>query len=138
RSSGRLVWMTLDARHGEVLDAVTADKQTMFELDNPYVSGLFVYPVKSCAGTALDVAELGERGIVHDREFMVVDRAGHFLTQRQLPRMALIRPVRTVDTLVLSAPGMSSLKVLTPSEGERLPVTVWRDRVAAIDQGPAV
>jgi MOSC domain-containing protein len=102
------------------------------------VSQLHVYPVKSCAGTALEVAQLDARGIVHDREFMVIDRYGDFLTQRELPRLALIRPRRTEDLLELSAPGMP-LYWLTPLvEGGSTTVRVWRDHVAAIDQGDSV
>ena len=106
--------------------------------DGSVATGLFVYPVKSCAGTALRVAELGARGIRHDREFMLVDPEDHFLTQRQLPRMALIHPVRTADTLALTAPGMSRLDLTPRLDGERVHVNVWSDRVAAIDQGPVV
>ena len=92
--------------------------------DGSLVTGLFVYPVKSCAGTALRVAELGARGIRHDREFMLVDAEGHFLTQRQLPRMALIRPARTADKLALSAPGMPRLDLTPCRGGKRVHVTV--------------
>jgi MOSC domain-containing protein len=56
------------------------------------VSALHFYPVKSCAGTALQQAEIGPRGIAHDREFMVVGADHRFLTQRELPRLALIGP----------------------------------------------
>jgi uncharacterized protein len=106
--------------------------------DGCVVTGLFVYPVKSCAGIALQVAEVGARGIRHDREFMLVDPQGHFLTQRQLPRMALIHPARTADTLALTAPGMCRLDLTPCRDGERVNATIWRDRVAAIDQGPEV
>ena len=58
------------------------------------VTALNVYPVKSCAGTPLVEARLGPRGIEHDREFMLVDPSGRFLTQREVPRMALVRPAR--------------------------------------------
>jgi uncharacterized protein len=102
------------------------------------VTGLFVYPVKSCAGISLQLAELGRRGIVHDREFMVVDPDGQFLSQRELPRMALIHPTRLANTLELTAPGMPA-EILSPRvDGAGIQVTVWRDRVAAIDQGRVV
>jgi len=106
--------------------------------ENVLVTGLFVYPIKSCAGTPLDVAELGDRGIQHDREFMLVDPDNHFLTQRQLPRMALIHPNRTADALELTAPGMRALRLTPRLAGERRQLTVWRDQVGAIDQGPEV
>jgi uncharacterized protein len=104
-------------------------------MDSIVVTGLFVYPVKSCAGTALETAEIDARGIRHDREFMVVDAAGQFLTQRQLPRMALIRPTRSADGLELTAPGMPRLWLTPRTNGPRRAVTVWRDCVVAIDQG---
>jgi uncharacterized protein YcbX len=101
------------------------------------VTGLYCYPVKSCAATPLDRAELGPRGILHDREFMVVGPDHRFLTQRELPRLALIRPTRTAESLVLGAPGFSLLEHPV-TDGPRYDVVVWRDTVAAVDQGDIV
>jgi uncharacterized protein YcbX len=98
------------------------------------VTALNMYPVKSCAATPLEVAELDARGIRHDREFMLVDRQRRFLTQREQPRLALIVPRRTDTSLELSAPGMPPLSV-EPLDGRRETVTIWRDRVVAADQG---
>ena len=102
------------------------------------VTALYVYPVKSCAGTPLSVAEIGPRGIVHDREFMVVDAAGRFLTQREVPRLALIRPTFVGGTLDLAAPGMPVLEMVASDGGPRRRVVVWRDEVVAVDQGDEV
>ena len=44
-------------------------------------------------------------GLAHDREWMVVDDSGRFLTQRELPRMALIDTDLTSEALILRAPG---------------------------------
>src|SRR5262249_48796322 len=63
------------------------------------VTALNVYPVKSCAGTALEEATLDRRGIVHDREFMLVDANRRFITQREQPRLALVKPIRTESAL---------------------------------------
>jgi uncharacterized protein YcbX len=56
------------------------------------VTSLVVYPVKGCAGTALAEARLLERGLEHDRRWMLVDRHGRFVTQRELPALARVRP----------------------------------------------
>jgi uncharacterized protein YcbX len=104
----------------------------------PVVTGLFVYPVKSCAGTPLAVARLGARGIEHDREFMLVDEFAHFLTQREYPRMALIRPTLTAEGLRLSAPGMPSVLHAPIVRGDTYDVAIWRDHVNAVDQGDAI
>ncbi len=75
------------------------------------VAGLFVYPVKGCAGTALASARLLERGLEHDRRWMVVRPDGRFLTQRELPALALVRPtvVGPEGPLRLSLPGGTDL-----------------------------
>ena len=59
---------------------------------NATVASLFVYPVKSCRGIALSTALLTERGIAHDREWLIVDEGGRFITQREVPRLALLVP----------------------------------------------
>jgi uncharacterized protein YcbX len=98
------------------------------------VTQLNVYPVKSCAGTPLEEAEIGWRGIARDREYMVVDDDGEFLTQREVPRLALIRPTLREGGVSLLAPGLSALEVEIRDHDRRL-VRVWRDRVVAADQG---
>ncbi|RMG34746.1 MAG: MOSC domain-containing protein, partial [Gammaproteobacteria bacterium] len=50
--------------------------------DRLVLSGLYRYPVKSLRGQACDRLILGPRGPLHDREWMVVDAGGRFLTQR--------------------------------------------------------
>ncbi|WP_106396495.1 MOSC domain-containing protein [Actinocorallia populi] len=52
---------------------------------------LNVHPLKSGAGIPLTEAVLTPRGLLHDREFMLVDAEGAFLSQRKHPRMALLR-----------------------------------------------
>lgn len=84
------------------------------------VTGLYRYPIKSCAGTALDSATLDARGIEHDRRWMVVDAAGGFRTQRELPRMALIHPSIDDGFLRLSAAGMPDLCIGLTADGSRL------------------
>ena len=99
------------------------------------VDGLYFYPVKSCRGTSLDAAEVGPRGIVADRQWMIVDEKREFLSQRELPRLALVSPRLVDDILEISAPGMPLL-IVSPAAGrDRTNVTVWDDRCAAIDEG---
>jgi uncharacterized protein len=99
------------------------------------ISGLNVYPVKSCKGIALEQAELTESGLAFDRHWMLVDNNKHFVTQRDQPRMALVASEIRGDSLMLSAPGMPALAIAIDAEGARLAVTVWDDRCSAIDQG---
>lgn len=99
------------------------------------IARLFVYPVKSCAGIEVQQALLTETGLDLDRAWMVVDAQGVFLTQRSLPRMALIRPQLKTDEMVLRAPGMLALHVTIDAVEAPSTVTVWRDTVPAWDMG---
>ncbi len=99
------------------------------------ITGLFVYPIKSCAGVAVQEAILTETGLEFDRAWMVVDDKGEFLTQRELPRMALIQPQIKHDDMVLRAPGMLALHVKLDEVEAPVRVTLWGDDVAAFDMG---
>ena len=111
-----------------------------------HVTGLFLYPVKSCRGLSVSSAALDDHGFVGDRRFMVVTEAdGMFLTQRTHPRMALIETSLTTDSLILSSPNHGSIVVgraLRPTVGRKArptcTVKVWKDTVLAEDCGPAV
>ena len=80
-------------------------------------------------------ALLTDTGLDLDRAWMVVDAEGMFVTQRTLPRMALIRPQLKGDEMVLRAPGMLALHVAIDAVEAPATVTVWRDTVPAWDMG---
>jgi uncharacterized protein len=100
------------------------------------ITALNVYPVKSCKGVPLDVARISTRGIEHDREWLIVHPDGRFVTQREVPRLALVQPSVTDTTLRLSAPGVETLEVDAALERYPVEVICWRDRCAAFDAGP--
>lgn len=99
------------------------------------VSGLFVHPVKSCAGVALREARLMDTGLDLDRAWMVVDAEGRFVTQREQPRMALVRPQIKVLEVVLRAPGMLALHLGINEVEKPARVQVWGDALDAWDMG---
>ena len=99
------------------------------------IARLFVYPIKSCAGVELPEALLTETGLEFDRAWMVVDAEGEFVTQRELPRMALIRPQMKHSEMVLRAPGMLALHIAFDRVEQPARVRVWKDEVAAYDMG---
>ncbi|KAG2992391.1 hypothetical protein PC118_g4583 [Phytophthora cactorum] len=116
------------------------------QLQFPQVSGIFVYPIKSCAGIALKEAQLTPKGLLHDREWVIIDGdRDKFVTQRRYPKLALIHPkvLPAMDleatSLVLTAEGMPDLEVpvVHTGEGQLRVVSIWKDKVEAIDQGDA-
>lgn len=107
----------------------------------PILTELNLYPIKSCAGIALREATLTAAGLmsehIYDREWMVVDANGVFMTQREYPKMALITPRIKAETLELRAPGMLRLEIPLglpdPDDAPALDVRVWNDTVKAFD-----
>jgi uncharacterized protein len=100
------------------------------------IASLVVYPVKSCAGVPVDEAVLTESGLDLDRAWMVVDATGGFVSQRELPRMALVRPQLKTFEIILRAPGMLALHLAIDAVEQPVRVRVWDDDVAAYDMGP--
>lgn len=95
------------------------------------LAGIYRYPVKSLRGAAFDSLEVGRHGLLHDREWMVTDADGRFLTQRQEPRMALIGTHVSDDgRLTLDAPDTAPIEVDNELHHD-VEVVVWRDRVRA-------
>jgi uncharacterized protein YcbX len=116
----------------------------------PAVTELNLYPIKSCAGIALSSATVTRFGLmhqgVHDREWMVVDAGGNFLTQRELPKMACICPRITADGVEVEAPGMPMLRLPLQHTSEDnnardnmrdIQVRVWDYTLTASDCGAA-
>ncbi len=101
------------------------------------LSAIYIYPVKSCRGIALPAAQLDDWGLKFDRNWMVINAAGRFLSQRELPQMALIQTAIGAEALELSAPGQPPLQVPYDYLGEPLSVQIWDDSTQAIDQGEA-
>jgi len=99
------------------------------------IARLFVYPVKSCAGVELTEAVLTETGLDLDRAWMVVDAEGEFVSQRELPRMALVRTQLKHHEVVLRAPGMLALHLAIDAVEAPARVRVWNDDVPAYDMG---
>lgn len=99
------------------------------------ITGLNIYPIKSCRGIALEQARLTETGFEHDREWLVITPEGRFLTQRERPQLAQVETAITGDQLVLNKPNGAELSLPLNLTGPELEVTIWRDKAAAFDAG---
>lgn len=102
------------------------------------LSALYRYPVKSLGGEQFESLDVHATGFGFDRRWMVVDSRGRFLTQREQPRMALIKArVDEKGVLWLRASGYPEIAA-GRQRGDRLEVVVWGDRVQAATASPEV
>ena len=105
------------------------------------ISGLYNYPVKSCAGVAQPHSPITQAGLAFDRRWVMADDRGVFMTQRTCPRMALIRPGVTADRLTLDAPGMPTITVLSSAGGvapAQVPIRIFNTDTIGFDEGDDV
>lgn len=100
-----------------------------------FLSEIWIYPIKSLGGIALREAVVEERGLQHDRRWMLVDLDGKFITQRKVHEMALIDVALETDGLTVmhrSFPQDPLFILFEPTSSESIKVQVWDDQVEAI------
>ena len=90
-----------------------------------HITQLWTYPIKSCAGTSLSEAVLDERGVAHDRRWMLIDTAGKPITQREVPKLVWAKPEVTPEALLVNAPDMPPLRLPHGAFGHARCVRLW-------------
>jgi hypothetical protein len=96
-----------------------------------------IYPIKSCRGIGLASGKVTKKGFLDDHQYLIVDKYGKFITQRQKPVLAKIGIEIEKDQLILSFE--NDRFILNPIlEGIIREVQVWGDRPFGIDQGDKV
>jgi len=100
------------------------------------ITDLFIYPVKSLKGIALNESMTALRGLQYDREWMVTTSDYEFITQREIPLMSMIEVSIDPDTLTLSSKNNTKFQVpLLLSSTTVIKASVWGDICDAYDEG---
>jgi uncharacterized protein YcbX len=100
------------------------------------IKDLYVYPVKSCKGVRVEEIELSPTGFVGDRNWMIIDERGVFVSQREQPKLALVEPKPFKDKLVLNAPGMPELVIPREiSSGDQTEVELFGEKISSLSAG---
>ncbi|MBK6997142.1 MAG: MOSC domain-containing protein [Lewinellaceae bacterium] len=103
---------------------------------SPTLSEIWIYPIKSLGGIALKEAVAEVRGLRYDRRWMLVDDTGRFVTQREIPTMALLGTAIEPPYLSVFWKSKPSENVQIPleieaSEFPKLRVEIWGDKCPA-------
>lgn len=103
------------------------------------LSEIWIYPVKSLGGIRLTEAMALERGLEHDRRWMIVDIQGQFLSQRAIPQMALLHTSLEAHGIRITKAQKGSVLVpYTAQTTNVIPVKVWDDELEAIQVDPEI
>lgn len=96
------------------------------------LSEIHIYPIKSLGGISLTQARLTDRGLEHDRRWMLVDAQGRFLSQRNHPLMARLQVVLGENGLLVHDRSGVLYPLPIPFQAQtaaaaRIPVVIWDD-----------
>jgi len=94
------------------------------------VTGLYIYPIKSLGGIALDSSLCELEGLQYDRRWMLVDQAGQFLTQRENAQLALFSCHLESNVLKVNYEN-DSISIPFGHSSEIKKVKVWSSRLKA-------
>jgi uncharacterized protein len=96
---------------------------------------IYIYPIKSLGGISLQSSKVEERGLQYDRRWMLVDKNGMFLTQREHPQMALLQVNIKDEMLEVShkVKPISNLQlpISDKQKSNHIVVNIWNDVVIA-------
>jgi hypothetical protein len=98
------------------------------------IQDIFIYPIKSLKGIRLESVKVLERGFQYDRRWMLVDRAGLFITQRTHHQMALIQVELQDNHLLVSSTMDQANPIQIPFDlilEFQIEVEIWDDRILA-------
>lgn len=96
-----------------------------------YLSEINIYPIKSLAGISLESSKIERRGLEFDRRWLLIDEKNKFLTQREFPKMATIKPEILNDGLRVSCGEDELLIPFEPRTGATETVKIWSNRCKA-------
>lgn len=97
------------------------------------IHDLYFYPIKSFRGVRVNSLDLLKSGPAYDRQWMLVDEAGQFITQRTMPKLAKVGLQFDSDySIELSLPGFDTVDFgLEEREGKPMTVSVWKTEMPA-------
>lgn len=95
------------------------------------VQALYVYPIKSCQGISVDELELSLAGPLYDRNWMITDENGEFLTQRTHEHLAKIKTKLLRGSLQIAFCNQVFSIPLSKCPTETKHVKVWSSEVIA-------
>lgn len=97
------------------------------------ISELNIYPIKSLGGISLSSAVVTDRGLLHDRRWMLVDKENRFITQREFPQLALLKVQLGDDSLLVTHPDKGTVYIpFEQSAQSEQEVVIWNDTCTGV------
>lgn len=104
---------------------------------NYVVTELYIYPIKSLAGIAVQSAKAEEMGFENDRRWMLIDEENQFITQREHPRLSQFYPKIKEDKIEISHHDSTHEFLIDESLNEPIFSKVWDDDSKVVEVNKA-
>lgn len=92
---------------------------------------LYIHPLKSARAIALSRAYADDTGLLHDREWLLTDPDGRFITARECPALLGIQVELIPGAALFRAPDTPLIAALSHEYRHPVECNVWKDRFAA-------
>jgi uncharacterized protein YcbX len=105
-------------------------------MNDLYLSGIFIYPIKSLGGISLEHADVERNGLKYDRRWMLINEEGTFVSQRKYHSLALLNVHLDNETVHVTHRNDTSQAIdfaIGKHTGTPIDVTIWDDQTSAIE-----
>jgi len=102
------------------------------------IKELYVYPIKSLKGISLDTAEITETGIKYDRYWMLTDENGLFITQREIPKLAMFHVRISSEYLVVQFKNEKIKIPIKLAHKEMKACEIWEEKINGYKESDAI
>jgi uncharacterized protein YcbX len=103
------------------------------------LASIHIYPMKAARAVDLEESLVEPWGLAGDRRWLLVDRNGRFISQREKPPLArvIVSYESAAGSISVSADGVTGTTITPPAPGAPLlKVTVWSSTLLAAAAGP--
>ncbi|OIQ45472.1 MAG: hypothetical protein BM565_12885 [Gammaproteobacteria bacterium MedPE] len=97
-----------------------------------------VYPIKSLGGVSLSHAFIGETGLAFDRQLMLVDNRGKFVTARKWPQLLALQVLLDDNGWVVVSADGKKLSIKRSQFNRPVDVNIWRHDMQALCADEAI
>ena len=103
------------------------------------LASIHIYPMKAARAVDLEESLVEPWGLAGDRRWLLVDRNGRFISQREKPPLArvIVSYESAAGSISVSADGVAGTTITPPApDAPLLKVTVWSSTLLAAEGGP--
>lgn len=100
---------------------------------NYIVKELYIYPIKSLAGIAIQSNKAEEMGFENDRRWMLLDEENHFITQRNHPNLSQFYPKIKEGKIEITHNDSTHEFLINETLEEPIFSNVWGDETKVVE-----